>query len=65
VIVKLTKDFDVSVDYLLCEGLNAAYDKAMVKRLDELESMPDDEKQHIFHYMDLISRDYKTKQAYG
>jgi len=37
----------------------------MVKRLDELESLPDDEKQRIFHYMDLIIRDYKTKKNYN
>jgi len=65
VIVKLAKAFGVSVDYLLGEGLNAAYDKEMVKRLDELESLPNDEKQRIFHYMDLIIRDYKTKATYS
>ncbi len=65
VIVKLAKAFDVSVDFLLGEGLNAAYDKEMVKRLDELESLPDDEKKRIFDYMDLIIRDFKTKTAYN
>ncbi len=44
------------------EGLNAAYDKEMVKRLDELGSLPADEKKRIFDYMDLIIRDYKTKK---
>lgn len=64
VIVKLAQAFGVSVDYLLGEGLNAAYDKEMVKRLDELESLPDDEKKRIFDYMDLIIRDFKTKTTY-
>lgn len=62
VIVKLAKAFVVSVDFLLGEGLNAAYHKEMVKRLDELESLPADEKQRILHYMDLIIREYKTKK---
>src|SRR5690606_70065 len=52
VIVKLAKAFDVSVDYLLGEGMNATYDKEMVKRLDEVENLPSEEKQRIFHYMD-------------
>jgi transcriptional regulator with XRE-family HTH domain len=65
VIVRLAKAFEVSVDYLLGEGLNATYDKEMVKRLDELESLPQDEKQQVFHYMDLVIRDYKTKKAYA
>lgn len=65
VIVKLSKAFDVSVDYLLGERSNASYDKEMVKRLDELEHLPADEKQRIYHYMDLIIRDYKTKKTYS
>lgn len=65
VIVKLAKAFEVSVDYLLGEGLNATYDKEMVQRLDELESLPELEKQQVFQYMDLVIRDYKTKKAYA
>ncbi|MBK7634679.1 MAG: helix-turn-helix transcriptional regulator [Saprospiraceae bacterium] len=64
VIVKLAKAFDVSVDYLLGEGLNASYDKEMVKRLDELETLPKEQKSKIFEYMDLVIRDYKAKIAY-
>lgn len=44
------------------ERLNTAYDKEIVKRLDEVESLPEDEKKRIFDYMDLIIRDYKTKK---
>ena len=65
VIVKLTKVLEVSVDYLIGEGPNATYDKEMIKRLDDIETLPDNEKQRIFHYVDLIIRDYKTKNAFG
>ncbi len=65
VIIKLAKSFDVSVDFLLGEGQNATFDKEMVKRLDQVESLPDQEKKRIFDYMDLIIRDYKTKTAYS
>lgn len=64
-IVKLAKAFEVSVDFLLGEGQNANYDKEMIKRLDQIESLPDQEKQRIFDYMDLIIRDYKSKAAYS
>jgi hypothetical protein len=62
VIVKLAKAFDISVDYLLGEGLNAVYDKEMVKRLYELENLPADEQPRILHYMDLIILYYTTKK---
>jgi len=65
VIVKLAKAFDVSADFLLGEGLNATYDKEMVRRLDELERLPAEEKKQVFHYMDLIIRDFKTKATYS
>ncbi|WP_205945918.1 hypothetical protein [Pedobacter hiemivivus] len=51
------------MDYLLGEDLNASYDKEMVKRLDELETLSEDEKKHIFHYMNLVIKDYKTKKT--
>jgi transcriptional regulator with XRE-family HTH domain len=65
VIVKLAKVFEVSVDFLLGEGSNASYNKEMVKRLDEVETLPTEEKQRIYHYMDLVIRDYKTKKTYA
>lgn len=65
VIVKLAKAFEVSVDFLLGEGVNASFDKEMLRRLDEMENLPDEEKKLIFNYMDLVIRDYKTKAAYA
>ncbi|MCP3658870.1 MAG: helix-turn-helix transcriptional regulator [Bacteroidetes bacterium] len=65
VIIKLCRIFDVSVDYLLGEGRNANFDKNTIRRLEEMEKLPDSEKQKIFHYIDLIIRDYKAKKAYS
>ncbi len=44
IIVKLAKAFEVSVDFLFGEGPNASHDKEMIRRLDELENLPDEEK---------------------
>ena len=65
VLVRLAKAFNVSVDYLIGEGANASYDKDMIKRLEEVENLPSKEKDRIFHYIDLIIRDYKAKAAYA
>lgn len=64
VIVRFAKAFDVSVDFLLGESVNASYDKETIKRIEELEQLPQQEKNKVFEYIDLIVRDFKTKQAY-
>jgi len=65
VLVKLAEVFEVSVDYILGKGVNASYDRKMVERLDIIEKLPANHKERIFHYIDLIVRDYKTGQAYS
>lgn len=64
VIVKLAEAFDVSVDYLLGVGLHARYSKDVLERVDDIENLPEDERQRIFDYIDLVTRDYKAKEAY-
>jgi transcriptional regulator with XRE-family HTH domain len=65
VIIKMARAFEVSIDYLLGEGLNASFNKETLRRLENMEKLPEEERQRIFHYMDLIIRNYKAKQAYG
>ena len=62
--LKMAKAFDVSIDYLLGESANASYDKDTIRRLEEMEKLPDEERNRIFHFIDLIIRDFKAKQAY-
>lgn len=62
---KIADAFGVSLDYLVGEGQHAAYDKEMVKRLDQIEELPAEEKQRIYHFMDLIIRDHTAKKAYS
>lgn len=65
VLLKVAKAFEVSVDYLIGEGVNASFDKEMIKRLENIENLPFNEKERIFHFIDLIIRDNKAKQAYS
>jgi transcriptional regulator with XRE-family HTH domain len=62
---KIADAFGVSLDYLVGEGQHATYDKEMVKRLDQIEELPEEEKQRIYHFMDLIIRDHTAKKAYS
>ena len=65
VLLKLSKVFGVSIDYLVGEGVNASFDKEMINRLENVENLHEEEKNRIFHFIDLIIRDAKAKQAYA
>lgn len=65
VIIKIARAFEVSIDYLLGEGLNASFDKKTLNRLENMEKLPEEERKRIFDYMDLVIRDHKAKQAYS
>ncbi len=62
---KIADAFGVSLDYLVGEGVNASFDKKTLKRLQEIESMKPDFKEHLFSIIDSVIRDYKTQQAYS
>lgn len=64
VATKIADALGVTIDYLVKDGETAAYDKETVRRLSELQKLPNDEQTRVFEYMDLIIRDYNTKKAY-
>ncbi len=65
VLLKLAKAFGVSLDYLVGEGVNAIFDKEMINRLENVENLPQEKIERIFHFIDLIIRDHKAGQAYA
>ena len=62
---KIADAFEVSLDYLVGEGINASFDKKTVLRLQELQSMNKEAREQIFSVVDSFIRDYKTRQAYA
>ena len=61
---RIADAFDVSLDYLVGEGQNAKFDKKIMKRIEELQNMKADFREHIFAMLDSVIRDYKTQQSY-
>ena len=62
---KIADAFDVSLDYLVGEGINAAFDKNILNRMQEIQNMKPDFRVHLFSVIDSVIRDYKTQQAYS
>lgn len=57
--------FDVSLDYLVGEGINATFDKSTLKRLQDIQNMKPDFRSQLFSVIDSVIRDYKTCQNYA
>lgn len=61
---KIADALQVSLDYLAGETSQANFDRQMIKRLENVENLEPQEKERIFHFIDLIIRDAKARQAY-
>ena len=64
VLLKLAKVFNVTVDYLIGEGQLSAFDKDLLKRIEDIEKLDIDTKQHLFFLIDNVIQNYKTKKAF-
>lgn len=64
---KLSKLLDTTVGYLLgeTEEVNLLKDPAMLKRLNEINNLPDEEKKSILLTVDAFLRDAKARKAYA
>jgi transcriptional regulator with XRE-family HTH domain len=62
---KIADELGVTVDYLLGGTDKMVLDKKMVKRMEEIEALPDKEKEKIFDYIELVIRDIKIKKAHA
>ena len=59
--LKIAKIFDFSVDYLIGEGSLSSYDKEVLKRINDIEHLPNEDKQHIFYLIDNLVKAAKLK----
>jgi transcriptional regulator with XRE-family HTH domain len=64
---KLADTFDVTLDYLVDDTGRAAEikDKAMLRRIMEIQSLDTEDQKTIVHVLDSLLRDAKAKKAYA
>jgi transcriptional regulator with XRE-family HTH domain len=51
---KIADAFGVSLDYLVGEGQNASFDKATLKRLQDVQKLSSEDKNHVFALLDAF-----------
>lgn len=62
---KIADELNVTVDYLLGGSDKMVLDKKLMKRIEDIEVLPEKEKEKIFDYIDLVIRDGKIKRAHA
>jgi len=58
---KIADAFEVTLDYLVNDKANPNFDKKNIKRLNDIEKLPDEDKQHIFYAIDNLIKAAKLK----
>lgn len=51
---KIADALEVSLDYLVGEGSNATFDKATVKRMQDVQKLSSQEKEHVYAMLDAF-----------
>ncbi len=55
---------EVSLDYL-AGSTDLLLDKGIINRIQDIQKLDNENKNHLYALMDAFLRDYKAKQAYG
>lgn len=58
---KIADELEVSLDYLVDDKAVMAFDKKTVKRLMDIDQLPDEDKNHIFYMIDNLIKAAKLK----
>ncbi len=65
VLIKIAKTFNVTVDYLIGETELSSYDKDILKRIEDINKLDKNTKEHLFFLVDNVIQNFKTKKAFA
>jgi len=58
---KIAQALEVSLDYLVGNASLTLKDKKIIERMENIASMPDNEKLQLFNVVDALIRDFKLR----
>ena len=65
ILLKIANVFGVSIDYIVGEGQVSAYNKEVLKRINDIELLDEETKNKLFFLIDNVIQNFKTKQAFA
>jgi transcriptional regulator with XRE-family HTH domain len=64
VVLKIANALEISLDYLVGQT-SLEVDKQALHRLEDISSLPEEERKIVLQVVDSLLRDFKTRQAYA
>lgn len=61
---KLSDKLGVTIDYLI-GGSNKIFDKDLLKKIEDIESLSEEDRQQVYYVLDMALSYHKTKQAFA
>lgn len=65
VAAKIAEELAVTVDYLLGNSDNMVMDKKLIKRIEDIEALPLEEKDKVYYFIDMALSHHKAKKAFA
>jgi transcriptional regulator with XRE-family HTH domain len=62
---KMADELGVTVDYLIGGSTSMVLDKKLLKRIEDIEALPNEEEEKIYYFIDMAITYNKTKKAYS
>ena len=62
---KMADELGVTVDYLIGGSTSMVLDKKLLKRMEDIEALPEEKKEKIYYFIDIAVTYNKTKKAYS
>lgn len=63
VATKIANALEVSLDYLVGNS-ETVLDKSLIKKISDIQKLPEEERTCVIKMLDAFLRDFKTRQAY-
>jgi transcriptional regulator with XRE-family HTH domain len=62
---KISDALQVTIDYLLGGSDKMVLDKKLLKRMEDIEALPPEEKDKVYYFIDMAITHHKTKKAFA
>ncbi len=64
-VADIANALNVTVDYLIGQSDHIIMDKGLIRRMEDIEALPTEEKENVYYLIDMALAYNKTKKAFA